>query len=52
MIYKNELEERLYQLRYDLTTAQLNNWEFDIACLEDEIDEVMLALAQEWEESL
>jgi hypothetical protein len=49
MMHKNELEARLFKLNYDLSIAKLNNWEFDIACLEDEIAEVIELLQTEFD---
>ena len=40
MIYMNNLEAKLYELERELKVAELNNWEFDIEVLKDEIKEV------------
>ena len=40
MIHENNLEAKLYELERELKVAELNNWEFDISILEDEIKEV------------
>ena len=40
MIYINSLEAELNRLERDLRVAELNNWEFDISILKDEIKEV------------
>ena len=40
MIYENNLEAKLYELERELKVAELNNWEFDIEVLKDEIKEV------------
>ena len=40
MIHENNLEARLYELERELKVAELNNWEFDISILKDEIKEV------------
>ena len=37
MFYDNELEGKLNQLERELRVAELNNWEFDIQILKDEI---------------
>ena len=37
MIYINSLEAKLNQLQRELRVAELNNWEFDIEVLKDEI---------------
>ena len=37
MIYMNSLEAKLNQLQRELRVAELNNWEFDIEILKDEI---------------
>ena len=37
MIYMNNLEAELNRLERELRVAELNNWEFDIAVLKDEI---------------
>ena len=40
MIHENNLEAKLYELERELRVAELNNWQFDIAVLKDEIKEV------------
>ena len=40
MIHENNLEAKLYDLERELRVAELNNWEFDISILKDEIKEV------------
>ena len=40
MIHENNLEAKLYELERELRVAKLNNWEFDISILKDEIKEV------------
>lgn len=40
MIHENSLEAKLYDLERELKVAELNNWEFDIEVLKDEIKEV------------
>ena len=40
MIHENNLEAKLYELERELRVAELNNWEFDIKVLKDEIKEV------------
>ena len=40
MIHENNLEAKLYELERELKVAELNNWEFDISVLKDEIKEV------------
>ena len=40
MIHENNLESNLYELERELRVAELNNWEFDIEVLKDEIKEV------------
>ena len=40
MVHENNLEARLYELERELRVAELNNWEFDISILKDEIKEV------------
>ena len=37
MIYMNNLEAELNRLERELRVAELNNWEFDIEILKDEI---------------
>ena len=40
MVYMNSLEAELNRLERELKVAELNNWEFDIEVLKDEIKEV------------
>ena len=40
MIHENNLEAKLYELERELRVAELNNWEFDISVLKDEIKEI------------
>ena len=40
MIHENNLEAKLYELERELRVAELNNLEFDIEVLKDEIKEV------------
>ena len=40
MRHENNLEAKLYELERELKVAELNNWEFDIEVLKDEIKEV------------
>ena len=47
MLYENPLEARLAELNRELSIAIMNDWEFDIACLEDEIAEVIEMLEKE-----
>lgn len=44
MIHENNLEAKLYELERELKVAELNNWEFDIEVLKDEIKEVKYEL--------
>ena len=44
MIHENNLEAKLYELERELKVAELNNWEFDIEVLKDEIKEVEIEL--------
>ena len=37
MVYMNSLEAELNRLERELKVAELNNWEFDIQILKDEI---------------
>ena len=39
-MHENNLEAKLYELERELRVAELNNWEFDIEVLKDEIKEV------------
>ena len=40
MVHENNLEAKLYELERELKVAELNNWEFAIEVLKDEIKEV------------
>ena len=40
MKYGNDLEAKLNDLENKLRTAEMNNWDFDIANLKDEIREI------------
>ena len=40
MTHENNLEAKLYELERELRVAELNNWQFDIEVLKDEIKEV------------
>ena len=40
MIHENNLEAKLYELERELKVAELNNWEFDIQILKDEIIDI------------
>lgn len=44
MIYLNELEGEIAYLESELRTAELNDWEFEIAVLKDEIAEKEMEL--------
>lgn len=44
MIYLNNLESEIAKLENDLQTAELNNWDFDISVLKDEIKEKEIEL--------
>ena len=48
MLYNNELEAKLNGLERELEVAKLNNWEFDIVNLKDEIREVKRELESEF----
>ena len=49
MVYMNYLEAKLNRLRRELRVAELNEWEFDIQCLKDEILELEMELQNEYE---
>lgn len=49
MVYMNYLEAKLNRLRRELRVAELNNWEFDIQCLKDEILELEIEIENEYE---
>ena len=40
MIHENNLEAKLYELERELKVAELNNWEFDIQILKEEIIDI------------
>ena len=40
MIHENNLEAKLYKLERELRVAELNNWEFDIQILKEEIIDI------------
>ena len=40
MIHENNLEAKLYELERELKVAKLNNWEFDIQILKEEIIDI------------
>ena len=40
MLYMNSLEAKLYELERELKVAELNNWEFDIQILKEEIIDI------------
>lgn len=48
MKYGNNLESRLAELENELRVAELNNWEFDIANLKEEIKEVEMELENQF----
>ena len=49
MIYMNSLEAELNRLERELRVAELNNWEFDIAVLKDEILNIEMELENAYE---
>ena len=49
MIYMNSLEAELNRLERELRVAKLNNWEFDIQVLKDEIIEVEREIQEAYE---
>lgn len=49
MVYMNYLEAKLNRLRRELRVAELNEWEFDIQCLKDEILELEIEIENEYE---
>ena len=49
MIYMNSLEAELNRLERELKIAELNNWEFDIQVLKDEIIEVEREIQEAYE---
>ena len=49
MIHENNLEAKLYELERELKIAKLNNWEFDIQVLKDEIIEVEREIQEAYE---
>ena len=48
MIHENNLEAKLYELERELRVAELNNWEFDISILKDEIIDIENKLENEY----
>ena len=48
MIHENNLEAKLYELERELKVAELNNWEFDIEVLKDEIIDIENKLENEY----
>ena len=48
MLYNNKLEAKLNGLERELEIARLNNWEFDIVNLKEEIREVKRELENEF----
>ena len=48
MLYNNELEAKLNGLERELEVAKLNNWEFEIANLKDEIRELEIEIENEF----
>ena len=49
MLYMNSLEAELNRLERELRVAELNNWEFDIAVLKDEILNIEMELENAYE---
>ena len=49
MLYMNSLEAELNRLERELRVAKLNNWEFDIQVLKDEIIDIENELENELE---
>ena len=49
MLYMNSLEAELNRLERDLRVAELNNWEFDIQILKDEILNTEMELENAYE---
>ena len=48
MIHENNLEAKLYELERELKVAELNNWEFDIQILKEEIIDIENKLENEY----
>lgn len=48
MRYNNSLEGKLADLEKELRVAELNDWEFDIQNLKDEIREIETELENEY----
>ena len=48
MIYSNSLEAELNRLERELRVAELNNWEFDIQILKDEILNIEIELEKSY----
>lgn len=51
MRYSNRLEGKLASLESELRVAEMNNWEFDIETLKEEIREVEMQLENEFKEA-
>ena len=49
MLYMNSLEAELNRLERELRVAELNNWEFDIQILKDEILNTEMELENAYE---
>ena len=49
MLYSNSLEAELNRLERELRVAELNNWEFDIQILKDEILNIEIELNNAYE---
>ena len=49
MIYNNSLEAELNRLERELRVAELNNWEFDIQILKEEIINIEMELNNAYE---
>ena len=49
MLYMNSLEAELNRLERELRVAELNNWEFDIQILKDEILNIEMELENAYE---
>ena len=48
MMYINSLEAELNRLERELRVAELNNWEFDIQILKDEILNIEIELEKSY----
>ena len=51
MRYSNSLEGKLASLESELRVAEMNNWEFDVSTLKDEIREIGMQLENEFKEA-